>query len=96
LRFKIGYDVPADQVKRMFEAAFDSAVADEDISIESQNPLEIRLQDAGDHAIEWSVHYYTKDEFSIIKTRQLFRQKILESSIDANIGLSTPITHQSV
>ena len=96
LRFKIGYDVPPEQVKKMFEVAFTAAVEDEEIAVESQHPPEIRLQDAGDHAIEWSVHYYTKDEFSIIKTRQLFRQKILEASIDANISLSTPITHQGV
>ncbi len=96
LRFKIGYDVPVEAVKTMFEAAYEAAVEDEDISLESQHPLEIRLQDTGDHAIEWSVHYYTKNEIAIIKTRQMFRQKILEASIDANISLSTPITHQSL
>jgi len=94
LLFKIGYDVPIEQVKAMFETAFESAVADPDIPLEDQHPLEIRLRDAGDHAIEWSVHYYTKDEFSLIKTRQKFREAILVASIEAGISLSTPITHQ--
>lgn len=96
LKFKIGYDISADRVKKMFESAFADALEDSDIPIEGQHPLEIRLQDTGDHAIEWSVHYYTKDEAHLIKTAQLFREKILQSSIDAGISLSTPITHTTV
>jgi len=96
LFFKIGYDVPVEKVKAMFESAFQTAITNPDIPLEDQHPLEIRLKDAGDHAIEWSVHYYTKDEFSLIKTRQLFRETILMASIDAGISLSTPITHQGV
>ncbi len=94
LLFKIGYDVSSDRVKSMFQQAFTAAVEDADIPIEEQHPLEIRLKDTGDHAIEWSVHYYTKDEFALIKTRQLFREKILEASLECNIDLSTPVTLQ--
>jgi len=94
LLFKIGYDVPVAEVKSMFQSAFEAAVADESIPIEELHPLEIRLKDTGDHAIEWSVHYYTKDEFALIKTRQLFREKILEASLESNISLSTPFTVQ--
>lgn len=94
LLFKIGYDVPVAEVKSMFQSAFDAAVEDESIPIEELHPLEIRLKDTGDHAIEWSVHYYTKDEFALIKTRQLFREKILEASLNSGISLSTPFTVQ--
>ena len=94
LLFKIGYDVSSVQVRDMFESAFQEAVKDADIPIEEQYPLEVRLKDTGDHAIEWSVHYYTKDELSLIKTRQLFREKILEASIASGISLSTPFTLQ--
>lgn len=94
LLFKIGYDVPVAEVKSMFQSAFEAAVEDESIPIEELHPLEIRLKDTGDHAIEWSVHYYTKDEFALIKTRQLFREKILEASLNSDISLSTPFTIQ--
>lgn len=94
LLFKIGYDVPSADVKSMFQAAFEAAVNDEAIPIEDQYPLEIRLKDTGDHAIEWSVHYYTKDEFSLIKTKQMVREKILEASLLTGISLSTPFTVQ--
>jgi len=96
LLFKIGYDVPVEEVKAMFDTAFQAAITDPEIPLEDQRPLEVRLRDAGDHAIEWSVHYYTKDEFSLIKTRQKFREAILMASIEAGISLSTPITHQNI
>lgn len=96
LTFKIGYDVSIEAVTDMFNAAFEEATNDADISIESQHPLEIKVKDTGDHAIEWSVHYYTKEEFELIKTRQGFRQKILEASVEAGISLSTPLTHQQI
>ena len=94
LLFKIGYDVPSIKVRDMFESAFQAAVEDSEIPIEKQYPLEVRLKDTGDHAIEWSVHYYTKKEGALIKTRQLFREKILEASIACSISLSTPFTLQ--
>jgi len=94
--FKIGYDVSAADVKAMFDAAFQAAIEDDDIPLEDQHSLEVRLRDTGDHAIEWSVHYYTKDEFSLIKTKQLFREKILEASLESGISLSTPFSHQAV
>ncbi len=95
LRFKIGYDTTPDRVKAMFESAFEAACEDPDIAVEAQYPLEIRIQDTGDHAIEWSIHYYTKDEAALIKTRQYFREKILHAAMEAKIDLSTPVTlHQ--
>ncbi|MBX2884206.1 MAG: mechanosensitive ion channel family protein [Granulosicoccus sp.] len=96
LKFKIGYDVSAERVRAMFDAAYAAAVADDEVLLEGQYPLEIRIADTGDHAIEWSVHYYTKDAVYLVKTGQLFRQKILEASIEAGISLSTPITHQAM
>jgi len=95
LTFKIGYDVPVEKVKAMFNSAYQKAVDDSEIPLEDQYPLEIRLKDAGDHAIEWSIHYYTKDEFGLVKTRQAIREAVLMASMDANISLSTPLTYQS-
>lgn len=96
LRFKIGYDVKEPQVRDMFEQAFERAVADSEIPVEGQYPLEVRVYETGDHAIEWSVHYYTKEVSSLIKTRQLFRQKILAASLEHEISLATPFTYQPI
>ena len=92
LTFKIGYDVAPDKVKKMFEAAFNTACKNEMIAIEQQHPLEIRIQDTGDHAVEWSIHYYTKEEEALIKTRQFFREEILNAAYEHAIDLSTPVT----
>jgi len=91
LRFKLGHDVRPDKVRAMFQEAFEKAQVQE-LPMEFQHPVEVRLQDAGDHAVEWSVHYYTKDEFSLIATRQAFREQVHESALVHNIDLSTPIT----
>jgi len=91
LSFKLGHDLRPDKVRAMFFEAYERAEADA-LSIEFQHPLEVRLQDAGDHAVEWSVHYYTKDESSLIATRQAFREQILNAAFEHEIDLSTPIT----
>ena len=91
LTFKLGHDLHPDDVRKLFQTAFEQAEADE-LPIEYQYPLEVRLQDAGDHAVEWSMHYYTKDEFSIIGTRQAFRERVLHIAREQEIDLSTPIT----
>ena len=96
MKFKIGYDVSAERVRAMFEKAYAKAVEDPDVLLEGQHPLEIRVNDAGDHAIEWSIHYYTKDEAQLVKTGQLFRELVLDASLEDAISLATPLTHTSV
>ncbi|MGB0867307.1 MAG: hypothetical protein ACPGSC_12405 [Granulosicoccaceae bacterium] len=90
LHFKIGYDVPETQVRTLFDAAFAAAETDSDIQYERQHPIEVRLVDAGDHALEWMVCYYIKNVRSRLLTQQLLRETILRHSIEHNISLSTP------
>lgn len=91
LTFKIGYDTPPSDVKALFQAAYASVADDTAIAIETGHELEIRVDNTGDHAIEWCVYYYTKDMKSVIKTRQLFTEVILEHALQSGIDLSTPI-----
>ena len=93
LNFKIGYDVPLDKVKQMFAAA--EKLLGEDKLGESY-AFEVAIFDTGDHAIEWSVYYYTKDVKSLIKNRQIIRECILKTANEFGISLATPITHVSV
>ena len=73
MNFKIGYEEEPEKVRKLFNAAFNKAVNEENLPIEAQFPLEIALADTGDFALEWVIYYYTKDVRSIIKTRQQFR-----------------------
>ncbi len=91
LSFKLGHNLRPEQVRVMFNAAYEQAEAD-GLAIEFQHPLEVRLQDAGDHAVEWSIHYYTKDESALIATRQAFRERVLNAAFDHQVDLSTPVT----
>lgn len=93
LIFKIGYDTSPDAVKKMFNEAFDIACTTTDGALDKTHPLEIRMLDAGDHAIEWGVFYYIKDVSNLIATRQQLMEVTLESSIRHNISLATPQTH---
>lgn len=91
--FKIGYDTDPDAVRAMFEQAFTRACADEETTVSEAHPLEVRVQDTGDFAVEWAIYYYIKDVKRLIKTRQLFRELILRQAMQDGIDLSTPMQH---
>lgn len=90
LHFKIGYDVCESDVRALFNAAFQTAEQESDIDYERQHPIEIRLIDAGDHALEWMVSYYIKSVRSRLRTQQQLREAILQQSLADGISLATP------
>ena len=89
-------DVRAEDVRALFQQAFELATDNADIAIESQYPLEIGVIETGDHAVEWVVFYYTKDVKNILVTRQNFRELILNLSNKECISLATPTTYLKV
>lgn len=93
LHFKIGYSVASKKIRDMFLNAFEKAKKEASAPIEYQYPLEISMVDAGDHAVEWAIFYYTKDVKSLIKTRHYFRELVLDTSQEHGIELATPLTH---
>ncbi len=93
LHFRIGYDVDIEKLKSMFRAAYEVAKQDTNISIEPQFDIEIGVLETGDHAVEWSVYYYTKDIKNLIRIRQHFRELIWATARKHDISLATPSTH---
>jgi hypothetical protein len=93
LSFKIGYEVPPEKVRQMFAAAEESVNKECSIHTGEERAFEVGMSDAGDHAIEWSIYYYTKDVKSLIKIRQAVRECILKTANEFQISLSTPITY---
>jgi|GEM_PF-563431 len=75
LHFKIGYDVPAAVVREIMESAVARAI-EVGVPIEGQYPVEVVLQDTGDHALHWMVCYYTKAVRKRLLTRQQLREFI--------------------
>lgn len=92
LKFKIGYDVSTSQVKDLFEAVYMLAKKNSGIAIEDQYDLEYGIVDTGDHAVEWQFYYYTKDVEKLMVTRQHLLKLMLETAIEKNISLATPLT----
>ncbi len=90
LHFKIGYDTPEAKVRSMFSAAFASAEQNPEILYERQHPIEVRLEDTGDNALEWMVCYYIKNVRQRLLTRQQLREVILLHSLEHRVSLATP------
>lgn len=93
LTFKIGYDVPATNVRKMFQAAEIKVRKNSDMNFSEDKIFEVALLDTGDHALEWGVYYYNKDIKSLIKIRQKIRECILNTAEEFQISLATPITY---
>lgn len=91
LCFKIGYDVPFEKVRKMFERAFEQAHSDPDVSVEAQHGVEIRTLAAGDYAVEYACFFYTKDVRNILRTRYKIIENILNQAGQENIALWTPV-----
>ena len=89
LHFKIGYDVPAAVVREIMESAVARAI-EVGVPIEGQYPVEVVLQDTGDHALHWMVCYYTKAVRKRLLTRQQLREFILSESQARAVSLATP------
>jgi len=93
LTFKVGYDTSSENVKKMFNEAFDALCNDGNSMIDASHPLEIRVLETGDHAVEWGIFYYIKEVQGIIAVRQRLLEEILDVSHRHGISLSTPQTH---
>ena len=93
LSFKIGYDERPSDVKEMLDKAWEKALEQQVSGIETQYPVEIVVGETGDHAIEWWVFYHTKDIERLPRIRAELYELFLETSIEHDILLSTPLTH---
>ncbi len=93
LSFKIGYDVPPKDVRNMFASVEETLKSEFDEYYESQHPVEVVLEETGDHAIEWSFFFYTKEIKQLLKIKQIFRELILNQALTDEISLATPLTH---
>ena len=93
LNFKIGYATAPVKVREMLEAAWQKVLDAQVEGIESQFPLEIGLHETGDHAVEWSVFYYTKQPDRLPAIRQELNEIFFKTSLEYGISLATPLTH---
>ena len=96
LSFNIGYDVPPKAVRDLFTKVETTLQQEFSEFYESQHPIEVFIDDTGNHAIQWTFFFYTKQVKQLLKVRQIFREVILNQAITDGISLATPITHQSV
>ncbi len=96
ISFKIGYDSKVSDIECMFSEAYEKAKKDADISFERQYEMELAIDDTGDHAVVWSLYYYTKEVDELISIRQKMIKIVYKTSIEHNISLATPMTYMSI
>ncbi len=96
MTFKIGYDVPAEKVRKMFASAEQHLQDDCGIIPVEDNKFEIGLLETGDYALQWAVYYYTKDIKNLLINRQRIRECILNTSHEFNISLATPLILKNI
>jgi small-conductance mechanosensitive channel len=93
LSFNIGYDVSPQAVRKLFNEVEKILQKDYADYYESQHPIEIMINNTGDHAVQWIVFFYTKEIRQLLRIRQLFREVVLTQSYKNDISLATPMTH---
>ncbi len=96
LVFKIGYDFDEAAVNEMFDAAFERAKQKVGACVEFKYEPEVRVTDAGDYAVEWTVYYYTKDVRHLLRTRQMLRALIVKAAAERGMSLATPMMHDVI
>ncbi|VAW71508.1 hypothetical protein MNBD_GAMMA10-2267 [hydrothermal vent metagenome] len=96
LCFKISYSVPPEKVRQMFLAAEEKVKVECGDDFGNGQAFEVGILETGDHAVEWSVFYYTKEVKSLMSIRRSIRECILKTANEFEISLSTPVTHQRV
>lgn len=95
LSFKIGYDTPIEQIRKMFNQAFEDACA-QGVPLEAQIPPEVKVLETGDHAVCWAILFYVKRVDQLVSIRRDFRELILIASEKMGVSLATPLTHYQV
>ncbi|HHJ18524.1 MAG TPA: mechanosensitive ion channel family protein [Gammaproteobacteria bacterium] len=94
LRFKIGYEVPPEKVRKFLLSAWDSVVEKNIDGIEAQYKIEIGVGEVGDHAVEWCVYYHTKAPDQLRRLRMELNELFLHTAYEMDLSLATPLTHQ--
>lgn len=92
LVFNIGYDIKPERVNKLFAEVAETAKV-EGIPFEHQYSTELKLLEAGDHALRWGFIYYVKQVDSIVNIRRDMRLTALKLANAYHISLATPLTH---
>ena len=93
LTFNIGYENGPKAVRSLFDKVEAQLQEEYSEHYESQHPIEVVIDDTGDHAVKWTMFFYTKDIKQLLKTRQVFREVVLNLSLVEGVSLATPLTH---
>ncbi|MDJ0656110.1 MAG: mechanosensitive ion channel family protein [Xanthomonadales bacterium] len=93
--FNIGYDAPAEQVQAMLQRAWELACDKENAVNKEQQPA-THIWQNGDHAITWRLFFTIGNVYRLNQARMAINHGAHLASVEAGIGLNTPLTHRSL
>jgi|MDTC01.3.fsa_nt_gb hypothetical protein len=93
--FKLSYGIDSGIVDELFEAIWRLACA-RDNNINEERPPAAKLENAGDHGVEWRLCYWVKNVYGMIDAAHAINRAAYEVAEKRNIGLNTPLTYRAL
>ncbi|HJP37013.1 MAG TPA: mechanosensitive ion channel [Gammaproteobacteria bacterium] len=93
--FKLSYGIDSGIVDELFEAMWRLACA-RDNNINEERPPAAKLENAGDHGVEWRLCYWVKNVYGMIDAAHAINRAAYEVAEKRNIGLNTPLTYRAL
>ncbi len=90
--FNIGYSTSSHDVEHLFEKVWNIATDTEEY-YDTDRGYSLKLIETGNHAVKWRLFYSVQKIYKMNDARFLINRIALDESIQAGIGLDTPITH---
>lgn len=91
--FKIAYGHKSERIEQFLTTVWQQACTLEP-AINSEQLPSVKLNEAGDHAVVWRLSYSLKNVFKLIDARCTINRAAYELSLQEDIGLNTPLTHE--
>ena len=89
--FKIGYDVPADNIKAYLKAVYQRASQATD-GLSAEDTPRIALKENSDHAARWRLAYVLRAPHQLLAVRDAVNLTAYELQEEFNLSCSTPVT----
>lgn len=90
--FKVSYGIASDAIDELFEAIWLLA-CERDNNINEERPAVAKLENTGDHGVEWRLCYWVKNIYGLIDAAHAINRAAYEVAEARRIRLNTPLTH---
>ncbi len=91
--FNLAYGLSSKQASEFLLQVWECAGAEE-TAINLEKPASVKLHCTGDHALTWRLSYSLRNVYKLIDAQCAINKAAYDLSLQRNIALNTPLTHQ--